>query len=303
MTRQQQILRQRGKAASLGICAAAYAVAAVVAVAVGRLVSPLPPAQIAFLADIAATIAVFAFSLGFDNSSVYDPYWSVAPVAIALYWLASPPRIIGARQIVAFLLVAAWSIRLTANWIGRWQGLTDEDWRYAERRSIGPAYWPLSFVGFHLMPTVVVFLGCLPLLPVLSRSTTPSLHVTDGAGFAVAVAAIVLEAAADGQLRRFLASRREPGAILDSGVWALCRHPNYLGEVLFWWGLWLLSLSADPGRWWTVIGPLAITGLFLGVSIPMMDRHMKARHPGYAAYRTSIRKRKTPAEAGAGRDA
>jgi steroid 5-alpha reductase family enzyme len=70
--------------------------------------------------------------------------------------------------------------------------------------------------------------------------------------------------------------------VLDTGLWAVSRHPNYLGEVLFWWGLFLLGLAAGPGWGWTVVGPLAITALFAFVSVPWMDRRMLARHPAWA---------------------
>ena len=90
--------------------------------------------------------------------------------------------------------------------------------------------------------------------------------------------------------RRFVRARRDPAAVLDGGVWAACRHPNYLGEVLFWWGLWLSGVAAAPAWAWTAAGPLAITLLFVRVSVPWMDRRMAARHPAYLA-----RLRTTPA--------
>ncbi len=276
--------RTPGRKRSLFICLAAYVCALVAAAAVCRLLADRPPALAAFLADCVATIVVFAFSLALDNSSVYDPYWSVAPVPIVLFWFSRQGAAVGPRQVLVLLLVAAWAARLTYNWLRRWRGLTDEDWRYADYRSRGAAYWPVSFLGFHMMPTVLVFFGCLPLLPVLAGAGSARFGLIDLAGFLVTGGAITVEASADRQLRRFLRSPREPGQTLETGLWALSRHPNYFGEVSFWWGLWLFGLSAAPARWWTVVGPIAITALFLFVSIPMMDRRMLARHPGYASH-------------------
>jgi steroid 5-alpha reductase family enzyme len=237
----------------------------------------------AALADLAATAVVFAFSLGLDNSSVYDPYWSVAPFPVGLYWMVRFSAGMTPRQAVLLALVLFWAVRLTINWLRRWRGLADEDWRYADFRRLGPAYWPVSFLGFHMFPTILVFLGCLSLVPALSGGSR-AVGVLDLLALAVTVAAIGIESTADKQLRRFLASSRTPGQILDTGLWVLSRHPNYFGEVLFWWGLYLFGLAANPAWWWTIIGPIAITGLFLGVSVPMMDRRMLARHPGYAAH-------------------
>jgi len=268
---------------SLFLCCTAYLAAAIAAVAVCRLMPGRPPIMAAAAADLAATLVVFAFSLALDNSSMYDPYWSVAPVPIGLYWLVRFGDGITARRAVLLALVLLWAARLTANWLRRWRGLADEDWRYADFRRMGAAYWPISFLGFHLMPTVIVFLGCLSLVPALAAGSRP-IGVLDLLAASVTLAAIGIESAADRRLRRFLASLREPGRILSTGLWALSRHPNYFGEVLFWWGLYLFGLAANPGWWWTIVGPAAITGLFLGISVPMMDTRMLARHPGYAEH-------------------
>jgi steroid 5-alpha reductase family enzyme len=268
---------------SLFLCFTAYLAAGIAAVAVCRLMMDRPPIMAAAAADLVATLVVFAFSLFLDNSSMYDPYWSVAPLPIGLYWLVRFGDGVTARRAVLLALVLLWAARLTANWLRRWRGLADEDWRYADYRRMGAAYWPISFLGFHLMPTVIVFLGCLSLVPALSAGSRPT-GVLDLLAAFVTLAAIGIESVADWQLRRFLASHREPGRILSTGLWALSRHPNYFGEVLFWWGLYLFGLAANPGWWWTIAGPTAITALFIGISVPMMDKRMLARHPGYAEH-------------------
>jgi steroid 5-alpha reductase family enzyme len=135
------------------------------------------------------------------------------------------------------------------------------------------------------MPTVFVFLGCLPLWPALAGAG--ALGVLDVAALAVAVGAIVIETAADVQLRRFLSRPGTAGRLIHEGLWRLLRHPNYLGEVLFWWGLWLFGLAADPSWWWTIAGPAAITLMFLFISVPMMNRHLHGRRPYASPRRTT----------------
>ena len=267
-----------------------YALACLAALATGMLLSGRHPLLVAAAADVVATVVVFAFSVRFDNSSVYDPYWSVAPVPIALFWVlgAQPGSASPVRQVLVCLLVAVWAVRLTANWALRWRGLRDEDWRYADRRRRhGRAYWPVSLLGIHLMPTVLVYLGCLSLYPALASGTRP-LGPLDVLATLVTGGAIWIETRADAELRRFRAMGPDRGAVLSTGVWSWCRHPNYLGEVTFWWGLLLFGLSAEPGWWWAVVGPLAITGLFSLVSIPMMEERMLARRPAYATVQSRI---------------
>jgi steroid 5-alpha reductase family enzyme len=277
--------RPRGLAA----LAVAYAAGLAVAVAVGWALRGRHPVLVAAAADAAATVTVFAFSVVHDNSSLYDPYWSVAPLPIALYWASlSGGEGSGLRRAWVLAVVCAWGLRLTWNQLARWGGLGDEDFRYVELRGrTGRWYWPVSLVGIHLMPTVWVFLGLVPAYFALAGPGRPA-GALDLAAAAVAGGAVLLEGTADRQLRRFVRERRDPAAVLDTGVWARSRHPNYLGEILFWWGLWLSGLAAAPARAWTAVGPLSITLLFVLVSVPWMDRRMASRHPAWAARRRAV---------------
>lgn len=260
----------------------AYASAFVLALIVGRTLEGSHPVVVALAADIAATVAIFSFSMAFDNSSFYDAYWSVAPIAITGYWCLVPEAAdaTAVRQWLAALLVGAWGVRLTYNWCRRWNGLDDEDWRYVDLRvKSGHAWAAVSLAGIHLFPTLLVFAA---LLPVYAAVTSPApLGLLDVVAVVVAIGAIALETAADQQLRRFLDGRSDHREILADGLWAYCRHPNYLGENMFWWGLFLLGLAAAPQWWWSMAGAVAITAMFVLVSVPMLDQRSLARRPGY----------------------
>ena len=103
-------------------------------------------------------------------------------------------------------------------------------------------------------------------------------------------AAIVLETEADRQMRVFTQNPANRGKPMDQGLWGLSRHPNYLGEIGFWWGLWFFGLAADPSWWWTVVGPLLMVVLFESASIPMMENRSLERRPDYAAYQARVPK-------------
>jgi steroid 5-alpha reductase family enzyme len=267
--------------------AVAYAAALAAAVAVGGTLELASPLATAFWADLAATLVVFAFSFAFRNSSFYDAYWSVAPIAIAAYWLAvASPEASPLRQGVVAAFVLAWGVRLTGNWARGWQGLHHEDWRYVDlQKTTGRAYWLVSFMGLHVIPTLWVFGGCLALYPALAVGTRAP-GVLDLLAVLVTGTAIWLEYEADNELRRFrTAPGRRTEDVLDTGLWALSRHPNYLGEMGFWWGLWLFGLAADPSWWWSIVGPLSITLMFRFASLPMIETRMLERRPErFAAY-------------------
>jgi len=270
------------------VCISAYCAAFFAAAAFLYLFRIENPVAAVFGADMAATAAVFCFSVAFNNSSMYDPYWSVAPPSIALYWAFTGKAGFDPRSITVIVLVAIWGGRLTYNWFRQWKGLMHEDWRYAEIRSkAGRWYWAASLVGIHYFPTVIVFLACLPLYPVMTASGRgPGL--LDAAGLVVTAGAIAIEALADRRLHVFVRSRPRKGVVLSTGLWAYSRHPNYFGEATFWWGLFLFSLASGNIYWWTVPGPVAVTLMFLLISIPMMEGHMRAKRPDYAAHQQRV---------------
>lgn len=253
----------------------------------GMTVRDQHPLLVAAIADLVGTTTVFAFSVIWNNSSVYDPYWSVAPLPIAIYWAwnggggFTPGFTPGPREALVLFLLATWGVRLTANWVRRWKGMGDEDFRYRKiRERTGRFYWPASFLSIHLMPTIWVFLGMLPPYFALSRPERSFGWLTVAAAI-VTLLAIFIEWLSDQQLASFLRLRHDPQAVLARGLWAWSRHPNYFGEVLFWWGMYLFGLDAAPDAWWMVAGPLSITVLFVFISVPWMDRRMLAGHPGY----------------------
>jgi steroid 5-alpha reductase family enzyme len=282
--------KSKGLPKAFALCALAYILALGVAILVGYALGERHPILIAFVADIAATLVIYAFSRIFRNASFYDAYWSVAPLAIALYWLlgAVSEDVVLARQIVVVTLVFLWGLRLTYNWASQWQGLGHEDWRYADLREKSKRwFWLVELWGIEMMPTMVVFLGCLSLYPALSTGTG-AFGTLDGIAIAVTAGAIIIEATADEQLRRFVKTKRQPGDIMASGLWAYSRHPNYFGEVMFWWGLFIFALAADSCYWWTIAGPVVITLLFLFISIPMMDKRSLGRRPGYEEHMKKV---------------
>jgi steroid 5-alpha reductase family enzyme len=270
----------------------AYAVAAAMAVAVAYAVSFDHPIAIALAADVAATCTIFAFSFAFRNSSFYDAYWSVVPPVIGAYWwfASDDAGVDGMRRFVVLSLVTIWAVRLTYNWVRGWEGLDHEDWRYVNfQKSSGNAYWGVSFAGIHMAPTLWVFLGCLPLYPALALGTRP-FGTLDGIAAVFTAAMIYLEARADKELVNFKKSGNTSGRTLTSGLRRYSRHPNYLGEMGFWWGLFLFGLAAHPSWWWTVVGAGSITLLFRFASLPMIEERMSSSRADYADYaaRTSL---------------
>jgi steroid 5-alpha reductase family enzyme len=271
-----------GKRRSLLLVALAYLTALGAAWAVAVAIGPERPVWALGSGYLVSALVIYLWSLACDNGSMFDPWWSVLPPVAAL-WLASGGTVGVPDLRVALVLIVVWiwAVRLTSNWVRDWPGLHHEDWRYLDLYTKGPKAL-IRLLAVHLFPCVVVFLGSLPLVPALVWGTR-SVGALDWTALVIGIAAAVIEFVADEQMRRF-ARTKSPGDVMDRGMWRYSRHPNYFGEILFWWSLWFFALAAAPAWWWTVIGPLAMVTMFLAASIPMLDDRSRARRPSFAAY-------------------
>lgn len=235
------------------------------------------------IADVAATVVTFIFSLVFNNASVYDPYWSVQPPVILVAFAVG--KDLTGFGILLLFVVSFWAIRLTANWAYTFGNLTHQDWRYTMLKEKTGAFYPIiNFVGIHMVPTLVVY-GCI--LPgvyairegVLGNALS-TLFLT------LSFCAAIMQGVADIQMHSF--RRHRDGAFNRHGLWAYSRHPNYLGEILMWWGVGLSVAYASPSAWYLLAGAFANTLLFICVSIPMAEGRQSQKE-GYAEYKKQTR--------------
>lgn len=270
------------KARSLSIVTLAYVLA--VAVAAAWLLWGPGTGRIwldTLIADVLATLVVFAFSRAYGNSSFYDAYWSVIPPLLLFYWWSQgdgDPL----RSWLLAVLVVVWAVRLTGNWLYAFPGLHHEDWRYPMfRERAGRWEFVVDLVAIHLIPTLQVFLAMVPAYVAVTRPE-PGVAWLSAIAFVLGMAAVTLEFTADAQMHRFVRDRR-PGQVMDRGLWAWSRHPNYFGEFGFWFAVALFGVAAWPTAWWLFAGAAAMLAMFLGASIPMMEERSLARRPDYQA--------------------
>jgi steroid 5-alpha reductase family enzyme len=220
--------------------------------------------------------------------SIVDILW--APAFAVLAWtcaIAEPS--IGARGWIVLALVTAWALRLGLHIGMRWRRLGHEDYRYAAiRRRNGPKFPFTSRVWIFWLQALLLWVISWPLQAALSGAG--ELGEFDFAAIAMIVAGIAIEAMADAQLTRFRADPGNHDRVMDRGLWAWSRHPNYFGDFLMWWGFFVLDLAAG-GPWWTILGPVAMSALLLHYSgAGLMEDTIRDRRPGYADYvrRTSL---------------
>jgi steroid 5-alpha reductase family enzyme len=274
--------------ASIWLSIFIYILAILSAVLVARQFSGFHPLVMIAAGDLAATILVFLFSVLMNNSSTYDPYWSVKPLVIAVaYLFIFEIDSLNTRQWLVLLGTTLYALRLTSNFYRDWPGFKHEDWRYVNfRKSSGKAYWLVSFLAIHLFPTIMVYLGCLAFFPILSAEGR-GLNTWDIVAAIILFGSVIYVFIADEQLRTFRKKPENKGKTISSGLWGLSRHPNYLGEISTWWGLAAYAIAAGCEHWWTLLGPATITIMFLFASIPLIEKRNLERRQGYKEYKAS----------------
>jgi steroid 5-alpha reductase family enzyme len=195
---------------------AVYAVAAAVGILTYRALAPWPLFASLLVADVAATVAVFLFSLLFGNASVYDPYWSVQPPVILLLLAFSFEKALAWVDVLLLAVIFLWALRLTANWAYTFGGLTHQDWRYTMlSEKTGALYPVVNFVGIHTVPTLVVY-GCvLPAAYAILRGV--SLNFGSIVFLCLSVGAAVMQGIADVQMHKFRKNR--DGRFIRRGLW------------------------------------------------------------------------------------
>ncbi len=223
-----------------------------------------------------STFFVFMFSSFYKNSSLYDPFWSVAPVPIVIYLCLLNNNDLLINLFLIFPIVF-WSIRLTINWLISWPGLHHEDFRYVDlKNNIPIKSFINNFFGIHFIPTLIVNITLYPSYYLFMN--IEELNFLFFIAFVFTISAVIIQLVADKQMRSFRTNPNNNGLTMKYGLWKYSRHPNYLGEILFWFGLFFMSITTSNDQYWTIIGPFLMLMLFIFISCPLMDeRSLKKR--------------------------
>jgi steroid 5-alpha reductase family enzyme len=234
---------------------------------------------LSFLISLVVNAVFFAIAAIRRTDVVTDLSYSLS---FALLAIALPS--LGARepaQLVAALLVLIWAVRLGGYLLTRILRIK-VDHRFDEMRDR-----PLRFARFWLLQAISVAVIMLPVSYLLGRDSASDFGVWAIVGVAIWFIGLAIESAADAQKSSFKGKEENRERFITSGLWRYSRHPNYFGEMLVWWGLFLYAVPFLHGAAFAVvIGPVFITLLLLFVSgIPLLERGAEAKYGDDLAYR------------------
>jgi steroid 5-alpha reductase family enzyme len=236
-----------------------------------------------FAAVLGMMLLGWGLSLIYRNVTIVDSLWGLGFVLIAWLTFSMSGGFFGRKVLVA-LLVTVWGLRLSLHLTWRNWG-HGEDPRYAAwRKKSGERFWLVSLFKVFILQTVFLWAIALALQWAQLATQPAGYTLLDFLGFCLWVIGFFFEAAGDWQLARFKANPVNRGRVMDRGLWAYSRHPNYFGECLMWWGIYVIAL-ATPAGWWTIISPILITAVLLKMTgVTLMEKAIVHTRPGYSDY-------------------
>lgn len=224
----------------------------------------------------------FLVSLFKKRNDVADVAWGLGFVFLAWnsFYLSQDWSGV---SLVVNLLVTVWGFRLAYHIYSRNKD-KPEDYRYkAWREEWGKWFYLRSYFQIYILQGFLLFLISLPVI-FINLYQIKSFGVLVLVGLLIWLIGFFFESVGDAQLARFIKNPENKGKLMQTGLWAYTRHPNYFGEVTQWWGIFIIALSASFG-FISIIGPLTITFLILKVSgVPMLEKKME-QNPEFAEYK------------------
>lgn len=239
------------------------------------------------ISDIIATIFVWLCGVILKSASVYDPYWSVQTVLIYVS-LQIKYNNFSLGSILFLMFILFWAIRLTYNFIHGFNDLSYIDWRYKMLKEKTKGFYQVvNLLGICMFPTLIVYLASIPaFLYVINGIDDNLLSII---GFVIMFLGTMLELKSDFDMAKFKKIRSSKNDIIRVGLWKWSRHPNYLGEILFWYGVALVYIVCDFEHWYVIIGAMLNMLMFLFISIPMAENNLKKYKENYEIYKDKTR--------------
>ena len=237
-----------------------------------------------FISNVISTIVIWFIGVLLDTASIYDAYWSVQTPFIYICLLIKFKNI-NIGNFIYLELILFWAIRLTYNYTKTFNNISYIDWRYKQiKEKTGKCYQLVNLVGICMMPTIIVYLASIPsFLFVINDYKFEWIQII---GFVIMFISTFIEMKADIDIHEFKKIRRDRKQIINIGLWKYSRHPNYFGEICFWYGVAFSYVFCDfKNDWCYMLGAVINNALFLFISIPLAENSLRKYKEGYDIYK------------------
>ena len=227
---------------------------------------------------------LFTLAIVLQDNSIIDIFWGSGFIIITIFALFLSSEIT-LKKLLVLSLVTIWGLRLTLHIYLRNRG-RGEDFRYRNWRNTWKNFYLRSYFQVFMLQGMIMLIISSPVLLIISGDA-PEVGFLEILGILIFTTGFLFESVGDYQLLHFRKNAANQGRLIKTGLWSYTRHPNYFGEALLWWGIWLMAIAETDGLF-TIISPLLITFLLRYVSgVPMLEKKYK-HHPEWEEYKRKV---------------
>ena len=228
-------------------------------------------------------LIVWAVSVAIKNASIIDLIWGLgfAIVACCSYITVEQPS---GRKLLLAILTTVWGLRLSTYLTWRNVG-KGEDYRYVEmRKRHGSKFWIVSLFTVFILQGLIMWIVSLPVQLGSFNAARSGVNPIDAIGIVIWTIGLFFETVGDFQLARFKSDPANKGHVMNKGLWRYTRHPNYFGDFMIWWGIYIVSIASGTG-YWTIIGPILMSFFLMRVSgVKLLEKSLANTKEGFAEY-------------------
>lgn len=234
-----------------------------------------------FIVTVVVSILYFSgwylYALYKKRFDVVDIAWGGGFIAVVFAMLViDDESVTSFAQKLVTVLVIVWGLRLMWHIDSRNRRKTEDERYVAMQKKWKGNAAVQAYLRIYLVQAFCLVVISLPIVAVALAEEPISNVALITIGFAMWAIGFAIELFADQQLSVFTKKKSNNGKILSTGLWKYSRHPNYFGEIVLWWGIWLISMSINS-VWWSVLGPITITSLIVFVSgVPLLEKKYKS---------------------------
>lgn len=234
---------------------------------------------LALLMSVEINLLFFFLASSFKTDKFTDFTYGLTFIILSLFFLIRN-QTFHFYQVLLTVMVLVWAVRLIAYLLTRILKIK-KDTRFDQMREK-----PLEFLKFWLFQGVTVWVVMLPSIYLLNNLKNKPLNLIMVLGALIWGLGMVIETVSDWQKFRFKNNPGNKGLWIQSGLWKYSRHPNYFGEMLVWWGVFVFALPFIKGwSWLTILGPIFITFILLFVSgVPLLEKRYDKKYAGNKEY-------------------